>query len=43
MNKNKNTKEEKIVSIFEEHNGRYGYCRIKVSLKNNGIVINQKN
>lgn len=34
--------EEKIMSIFKEHNGRYGYRRITATLKNSGILINQK-
>jgi len=34
--------EEKIKTLFEEHNGRYGYRRITATLRNSGIVINQK-
>ncbi|MCC0701429.1 transposase, partial [Clostridioides sp. ZZV15-6383] len=34
--------EEKIMSIFQDHNGRYGYRQITATLKNSGIVINQK-
>ncbi|WP_227826363.1 IS3 family transposase, partial [Clostridioides sp. ZZV15-6383] len=30
--------EEKIMSIFQDHNGRYGYRRITATLKNSGIV-----
>lgn len=28
--------EEKIKTIYEEHNGRYGYRRITATLRNNG-------
>ncbi len=34
--------EEKIKTVFEEHNGRYGYRRITATLKDSEIVINQK-
>lgn len=34
--------EEKIKSVFEEHNGRYGYRRVTATLRDIGIVINQK-
>ncbi len=34
--------EEKIKYIFEQHNGRYGYRRITATLRDSGIVINQK-
>lgn len=34
--------EERIKSVFEEHNGRYSYRRITATLRNCGIVINQK-
>lgn len=34
--------EEKIKSIFENHNGRYGYRRVTATLRDSGIVINQK-
>ena len=34
--------EEKINTIFSEHNGRYGYRRITATLRDCGIVINQK-
>ncbi len=34
--------EEKIHTIFNEHNGRYGYRRITAILRDYGIVINQK-
>lgn len=34
--------EEKIKSIFETHNGRYSYRRITATLRDEGIVINQK-
>lgn len=34
--------EELIQSIFEEHNGNYGYRRIKLELKNRGVKVNHK-
>ncbi len=34
--------EEKIQSIFEEHDGNYGYRRIQLELKNRGIQVNHK-
>ncbi|MDQ1002242.1 transposase InsO family protein [Neobacillus niacini] len=34
--------EESIQSIFEEHNGNYGYRRIHLELKNRGIKANPK-
>ena len=34
--------EETIQSIFEEHNGNYGYRRIHLELKNRGISVNHK-
>jgi putative transposase len=34
--------EESIQSIFEEHNGNYGYRRIRLELKNRGIKVNHK-
>jgi putative transposase len=34
--------EEIIQSIFEEHNGNYGYRRIQLELKNRGINVNHK-
>ena len=33
---------ELIQEIFDEHEGRYGYRRITLQLKNKGIVINHK-
>ena len=33
---------ELIQEIFDEHEGRYGYRRITLELKNKGIVINHK-
>lgn len=35
-------KEEEIQSIFEEHNGNYGYRRIHLELRNRGIKMNHK-
>lgn len=34
--------EETIQSIFDEHNGNYGYRRIHLELKNRGIRVNHK-
>lgn len=34
--------EEKINTVFNEHNGRYGYRRITATLRDCSIVINQK-
>jgi putative transposase len=34
--------EELIQSIFEEHNGNYGYRRIQLELKNRGVEVNHK-
>ncbi len=34
--------EELIQSIFEEHNGNYGYRRIQLELKNRGFEVNHK-
>lgn len=34
--------EDKIKSIFETHNGRYGYRRITATLRREDIFINQK-
>ncbi len=34
--------EETIQSIFNEHNGNYGYRRIHLELKNRGIRVNHK-
>lgn len=33
---------EEIYSIFHKHKGRYGYRRITLELRNNGILINHK-
>lgn len=32
----------KIKEIFEHHKGRYGYRRITLELKNQGIIVNHK-
>lgn len=34
--------EETIQSIFDEHNGNYGYRRIQLELKNRDIIVNHK-
>lgn len=34
--------EHKIKTIFQDHKGKYGYRRITATLRNFGIVINQK-
>jgi len=34
--------EGNIKTIYEEHNGRYGYRRITATLRDSGITINQK-
>lgn len=34
--------EELIQSIFDEHNGNYGYRRIKLELENQGYYVNHK-
>jgi putative transposase len=34
--------EEVIQSIFEEHNGNYGYRRIRLELRNRGQKVNHK-
>lgn len=34
--------EETIQSIFQEHDGNYGYRRIKLALRNRGIEVNHK-
>ena len=34
--------EELIQSIFEEHNGNYGYRRIQLELENRGVEVNHK-
>ncbi len=34
--------EAMIQSIFEEHKGNYGYRRIRLALKNQGILVNHK-
>lgn len=34
--------EELIETIFEEHNGNYGYRRVHLELKNRGIKVNHK-
>ena len=34
--------EEIIQSIFDEHNGNYGYRRIRLALKNQGLLVNHK-
>lgn len=33
---------EQITSIFHEHKGRYGYRRIHLELRNQGVVLNHK-
>ena len=33
---------EKIFNIFHENQGRYGYRRITMELRNNGLCINHK-
>ena len=33
---------ETIQQIFDEHQGRYGYRRITLELRNRGIVLNHK-
>lgn len=34
--------EEIIQAIFDEHNGNYGYRRIRLALKNQGLLVNHK-
>ncbi|MHC5410054.1 IS3 family transposase, partial [Listeria seeligeri] len=34
--------EKKIQEIFDEHHGNYGYRRIQLALKAQGIKVNQK-
>lgn len=34
--------EETIQAIFDEHNGNYGYRRIRLALKNQGLLVNHK-
>ncbi|WP_271010650.1 IS3 family transposase, partial [Listeria seeligeri] len=34
--------EKKIQEIFDEHHGNYGYRRIHLALKAQGIMVNQK-
>ena len=33
---------QKIIEIYDEHKGRYGYRRITLELKNQGYKINHK-
>ncbi len=33
---------EEIKALFHYHEGRYGYCRIALELKNKGFKINHK-
>jgi putative transposase len=44
MNRQDKYKEvkEKIEKIFDENKGRYGYRRITLELKNQGVPINHK-
>uniref|UniRef100_UPI00356B6E73 IS3 family transposase n=1 Tax=Serratia marcescens TaxID=615 RepID=UPI00356B6E73 len=41
-NESHRDEKEKITSIFHQHKGRYGYRRITVALKREGIKINHK-
>ncbi|PID07368.1 hypothetical protein CSV66_01965 [Sporosarcina sp. P30] len=34
--------EETIQSIFDEHDGNYGYRRIQLELRNRGVIVNHK-
>ncbi len=36
------TLKEEIIKLFEKHEGRYGYRRIHLALRNQGYVINHK-
>ncbi len=36
------TERELIKSIYHEHKGRYGYRRIHLALKNQGVILNHK-
>ena len=33
---------EHIITIYHNHKGRYGYRRIVMELRNNGVVVNHK-